>query len=133
MSDVEESSVTELLALQADLLNKMIRNIENFANEPNHSKNRIERCQSRLQTYQRDFDEFTKNHRSLVKKAKPNDKKNDYFKEMHIDFFEEKYCDAVAAVKEQIAKLTATKTSGHRELNNQFGECNGIRHTFTND
>lgn len=52
-----------------------------------------------------------KTHDKLVRKAKPNDKKSDYFQSVHIEFFEEKYCDAAAAVEEQITKITASQAA----------------------
>ncbi|XP_031638124.1 uncharacterized protein LOC116350465 [Contarinia nasturtii] len=109
-SEGEQNTVAALFELQADLLAKMDRNITNFQNEPPHSKAKIDRLNTRLQTYHRDYDDFVKNHQKLVKNAKPNDKKHDYFKSFHIDFFESKFLDAVSAVREHIGKITATQS-----------------------
>lgn len=103
-----QQTVAEMLIVQADALEKMKRNLENFKNEPVFSKQKLDRLNTRLTTYKTQYDDFLFHHRRMVMAATSTEKKNDYFVNNHIDDFEDAYLDAVSAVQEQITKVTGT-------------------------
>lgn len=120
MSDGETNEDIEtMLQFQSDSIAKMNRNLTNFKKEPVFSKSRLDRLNTRLETYQKEYDLFMYYHRKLLLSATTKDKENVYFCEFHIDMFESAYCDAVAEVKEQVTKVSQPMSSISDSAHNQ--------------